>query len=1360
MQKRSLQGVRIPMLTDVTKMVGVLKESALTKKELNEEEQKGIELALQYAAIQKNQANAYMLVRGQVEETSKTLKTRLPALQAELATLQKQIRHRSMESSEIGQQANLLRHRSDLLLQDMKSGKSLTREFELQTGELEKQVHVLKSEAKTIMADTPFGAGGTETFWERRFGWFVAGSVFYGTMRAAKNMLETAKEIESSMTLIRRISNETTADFQAMQKALLDLGVQYGHTWDVVSDVAERWARAGYSVRDTLMLTEVGLVTLNTAELNAVEATESMVAIMSQWGMTAHELLPMLDKITMAADNYSVSSADLIQGLSRASGAAKNWNMTMEETIAILTVLRESSGRTGREIGNVLNTLLAFMKRAETIRTFKAVGIDIYTDSTGAQYRNVMDIFAELAEKLPSMSDATANSLVNAAEAAGLFNEEVAMLTGTMEQLTLAQEQNIATSVAGTRRQNYLIAMLKNWTTVDEVLLDLEESLGYSLKSNAQAMNTYEKQLQRLRASWQQLSDTYQQTGILDTLTGMVKGATAVLGVFNDLPAPIRAAAGAIATLTAAIAMLNIAAKTFTKSSIIELARSAGGIVSAKGALGLLTSITSKIPGPAMGLGLGLATGVTVGEIVRRQVEQIRQLNEMAKAYAKATRNLEELEEGTTRYNRAAREKQSLMNSIGERFPNLIEGIDEFGNVTSLAMEHMKGFSQGLKEAEQPMETLEQQINAVNWELRQLAENWGQAQMPESFLAGDTDPYGVFRDTLLDPERRTLEARQELANQLLLQEQERQRLFLMTEHERLHQESVDGAVGAPLGFDIVEWREQLRMLEDPSIDLALTNLRRDIRLLALAENELKDAILDEAKIKEVAAEKAKLLTRENQLLASANAELYRKLSVYKRAQQEANEAMSGPNRQEAMQAYNEASSQIKSLTSSIADNTVKIRENEIAMENAGKTLVDQYKKIRSEQQKIADEMFRLQKSFFTHEVDLGRVNRDTQIKFYRELLVAYQDDAEKRMEIEKRLQSLYREGLEEEMQLAERAYRERLRQIDDEADARIKAIQLQIEALDELDEHATREEAARQHAEKISDIEEQIHYHSLRTGREHEKAIADLKKQKSEEMIRWELQQDKWARSDRKAELQQRINDIREFANSQKEELQKAWEDTQEMFKNEMSVVFATASLYDDMWFQKGLNWIQQLALGMQAGAAHVRAVLSSIGLDEARGVSDVVGRSQALLQAKRDWERAYAIGDTDAMARAVEAGKAIRAAGPTLDPDNKLTGDELQEAIRRATFHVGGKNLRTGFALLSQDERVLTPAANLRLERLVLALEKQQFPATSQVLHIDTLVSIDEAHFQDKADMQALADMLERRIKILMTSRGRGNAI
>jgi hypothetical protein len=137
--------------------------------------------------------------------------------------------------------------------------------------------------------------------WQRRSQWFLSGTLFYGAIRAATETVQTISEVEMGVTEIARVMEDSSFVFKEYRDELLQLGIDYGQTFDTVQDIALRWAQAGYNVKDSLDNTKTSLLALNVAELDAKNATESLIGIMAQWQLNSSDLPLVLDKINKTA---------------------------------------------------------------------------------------------------------------------------------------------------------------------------------------------------------------------------------------------------------------------------------------------------------------------------------------------------------------------------------------------------------------------------------------------------------------------------------------------------------------------------------------------------------------------------------------------------------------------------------------------------------------------------------------------------------------------------------------------------------------------------------------------------------------------------------------------------------------------------------------------------------------------------------------------------------------------------------------------------------------------------------------------------------------------------------------------------
>jgi TP901 family phage tail tape measure protein len=735
-------GIATPSVKGAVGGVRGLRDQLAAGKALNEEQMKYIANAQKIAAVEANNARiideqikskTVLKVKEEELVTSKqraavanqaysnkelaNARKLLPALEAQVASMQRSVEVSRLRSSPLTQQLTLMRRQLIDLRTKLSLENKITKEEAAQVMQLQRQASTIKQNIAMVKTDMlrqedPTGKGGTEGHLEHRAGWFISGSMFYGSLSAMQQMVGVTSEVEMGLVQITRVMNDISVDTDDLRRRLIELGKTYGMVWSDVEHIATRWAQAGYDAEEVIRLTETSLLALNTAELDARYATEGLIAIMAQWQLTSEDLLPVIDKINKTADDFPITSQDLVDGLNRSSGAARVMGLTLEETIGILTTMREATGRTGKEVGNALNSILSFVQRPKAINVFEGLGIQVFADEARNEFRSVMEIFEDLASRWQddSITEAAKNQLVDIADAAGLYTEEIAEAAGAMdeyEQATNAaakaqgeftdiEQRDAAQAAAGIYRRNYLVALLKNWSRVYDVLNAQAQSHGYSLQENEVTMATYEKQVQSLKTALVELATEVMNAGLLDVFKGIVNGATDMASAFSALPEPIQKLIGIFGALTVAVAALQFTTRVLFGVGILggikSLARLTAGLTVAEtAALGLggaLRAIALSPAGIAIITITTLVTGLTIAfsnakkeakELAKvpEEMQNLENTEKLAEQYETLSRKINRTEEETARL-------VSIKRQLSDQFPAIIESMDEQGNVTEI----------------------------------------------------------------------------------------------------------------------------------------------------------------------------------------------------------------------------------------------------------------------------------------------------------------------------------------------------------------------------------------------------------------------------------------------------------------------------------------------------------------------------------------------------------------------------------------------------------------------------------------------------------------------------------------------------
>lgn len=657
------------------------------------------------------------IIKEEAKETSSHIKdmaknisiVQLEQMKAQAAAIQQRVATKEL-SQEYGVQATTLRDQLNIIQARLQAEGKLTAEEVKQTQQLKEQLDILKHQTRAAVADdirehpSTFGQE-----WERRSSWFLTGALFYGMINAAKEAQQTIKDVEMGMIEIARVMQDSSFVFDEYRDKLFQLGIQYGQTFDNVQQIALRWAQSGYNVADSLKLTETSLLALNTAELDATQATEAMIGIMSQWQLQAEDMALVMDKINITADRNAITSQDLVDGLLRSSSAARIMNLSIDETIALLTVMREASGRTGREVGNALNSILSYIQRPSSINLLESMGIEMFEDEAKTRFRNVMEVFKDIEAQWDTASDTLKDGFVQAADDAGLFSEELAVALGLQEQFTDLQKRDIAQASAGVYRRNYYIGMIERLNDTQKVLNDLMEAEGHAMRENAATMESLEKKQESLKASVERLAVAIGEAGAAGALKAMADGGTAAINAINDLPKPMRDLILATTSTFVAVKTLELGMKTFgiqlpgITQIIGSLTSGTWSLTAAlkAGATGIGAFVSANAPLLALSAAVGVIVAIT--NSIKKQREEaekaIEVFNEQKDIYNEVN-NLIPIYENLASTTALTAEENQKLTETKERLTELLPESKKFIDDENLSLEEQIDIIKDLNEVE------------------------------------------------------------------------------------------------------------------------------------------------------------------------------------------------------------------------------------------------------------------------------------------------------------------------------------------------------------------------------------------------------------------------------------------------------------------------------------------------------------------------------------------------------------------------------------------------------------------------------------------------------------------------------------
>lgn len=368
-----------------------------------------------------------------------------------------------------------------------------------------------------------------------------------------RETIDEMVEMEYQMVQIDRVLNDSSLNIDTYRDKLIQLAYDYGNSFENVADITLRLAQAGYNAEESLALTQKTLLALNTAELDATQATDDMVAVMAQWGLmtgTASEQAEtygnIIDKINKVADNFPTTSADILDALKKTSSAFNLAGASIDETIATIVAAETASQRGGKTIGTALSNIVQQLKAEKKLDLAEELGIDFFTDANKTEFKPIMEIFAEMSEMMQNLKDQGKESSVE--------------MQGLLEMFTVFR-RNIGASLLG--------EMAGEDSTYAQVLETSLNSVGYSLQENTKHLNTAKAAQAQFNAELLKLKTQVWDAGLEDVFrdllnlgTDLVNGISQIIDKFGLIPTVVGTATLAYTSFSKSMKMVTYNADT------------------------------------------------------------------------------------------------------------------------------------------------------------------------------------------------------------------------------------------------------------------------------------------------------------------------------------------------------------------------------------------------------------------------------------------------------------------------------------------------------------------------------------------------------------------------------------------------------------------------------------------------------------------------------------------------------------------------------------------------------------------------------------------------------------------------------
>ncbi len=162
------------------------------------------------------------------------------------------------------------------------------------SSEMSKNEHIIKTNGKAHQTFGSQVAGLAKKFTS----WLTVSQVIMAVYNAMRRMVTTAIEVDTAMTELRKVTNETDATYDKFLDNAANRAKAVGATLTDVVNATASFARLGYDIDEAANLADTSIIYKNVADdIESIDdASTSIISTMQAFGVEASDAMSIVDK--------------------------------------------------------------------------------------------------------------------------------------------------------------------------------------------------------------------------------------------------------------------------------------------------------------------------------------------------------------------------------------------------------------------------------------------------------------------------------------------------------------------------------------------------------------------------------------------------------------------------------------------------------------------------------------------------------------------------------------------------------------------------------------------------------------------------------------------------------------------------------------------------------------------------------------------------------------------------------------------------------------------------------------------------------------------------------------------------------
>jgi hypothetical protein len=199
------------------------------------------------------------------------------------------------------------------------------------------------------------------------FRYFSGMTMVYRVIGMVRQGVQYIKEIDSAMTELRKVTDETEETYKKFLDTAAKTGAKLGATISAVTEATATFAKLGYTMEQATEMAEAAIVYKNVGDniASTEDAADSIISTLKGFGMEASDAMAIVDRFNEVGNKFAITSQGIGEALRLSASALNEGGNSLDESIAMITAANEVVNDPS-SVGTALKTLTLRLRGSKT----------------------------------------------------------------------------------------------------------------------------------------------------------------------------------------------------------------------------------------------------------------------------------------------------------------------------------------------------------------------------------------------------------------------------------------------------------------------------------------------------------------------------------------------------------------------------------------------------------------------------------------------------------------------------------------------------------------------------------------------------------------------------------------------------------------------------------------------------------------------------------------------------------------------------------------------------------------------------------------------------------------------------------